>query len=179
MLNKWLPVWSKPMEKPIRTVEPRMEYQHPLVYNKDYTLWHCTSCLSNFRKKQSAKHKPCDQLASHMLAVIVQAHECGHTVWICNMPEANDKLMYCNRCGCYAQVKPDGLLKRCKATASSQRQRLETSLCKASTQPQGPYLGNRGWSQSAPKALQRKDGADTRQSWRNKGRTLKRIKGFK
>ncbi len=141
MLKKWLPMWSKPMEKPIRIVEPRMDYQHALTYNTDYNLWHCTSCLRNFRKKQSATTKPCDQLASHMLAVIVQAQECGHNVWICNMAEANDKLMYCNRCGCYAQVKPDGLLKRCKATASSQRQRLENFIMQGKHSTTGAILG--------------------------------------
>ena len=107
MLNKWLPVWSKPVGKPIKDRELRKQHEHTLTYTKDFDPWHCTACLSHFRKKQSAKNKPWDQLAGHMLSVIAQAQENGHNVWICNLVEATGKFVVCNRCGCYAQVRAE------------------------------------------------------------------------
>jgi len=38
MLNKWLPVWSKPVDRPIKEREARKQHEHTLTYTKDFDL---------------------------------------------------------------------------------------------------------------------------------------------
>ena len=129
------------MDKPAKIKQPPIQNEHTLTYNNDFGLWHCTACLNNFRKKQSATHKPCDQLAGRMLSVIVQAQENEHNVWICDMATPGNKLDFCNRCGCYAQVQAKDLLRRCKATAGGQRSRLVTCIQQEKHPTTGALLG--------------------------------------
>ena len=76
-----------------------------------------------------------------MLSIIVQAQENGHNVCICNLVEATGKFVFCNRGGSYAQVRDEGLLRRCKATSGGQRQRLVNWVQQGKHPTSGARLG--------------------------------------
>ena len=76
-----------------------------------------------------------------MLSVIVQAQENGHTVWICETSTPGNRLIFCNRCGCYAQVQAKNLLRRCEATSGGQHLRLVTCIQQGKHPTTGAPLG--------------------------------------
>jgi hypothetical protein len=101
--------------------------QHSLVWLPFIQKWACRVCQRNFRTKATSSRADCKPInaASYWQKsrgrVIGAAIEAGHTMWVCSYLQQPGSLLFCNVCGCYAQVKAVGLWNQCLGQNHTQR----------------------------------------------------------
>ena len=87
----------------------------------------------------------------------VQLHEQGHEFRMCQVLGKGTCVVFCRKCGAYAETQPRGILRPCRAARSGQRHRL-----KAFAEGKHPTL--KGRALSAPRRLP--------QRWQPTGATI-------
>ena len=100
---------------------------HSLVWLLFLHKWTCTICLRHFRKGTDSRQRTCKGLPKkkfwrHNRARIVgQATAAGHKLMVCRYIHQPGSLLFCNSCGCHAEVRAKGLLTKCLGHQHTQR----------------------------------------------------------
>jgi hypothetical protein len=93
---------------------------HDLVWLPFLHQWSCQICFRQFRTTATSRKTKC-QWKKSGISTVVSARAAGHSLWVCNYLYQPGSLLFCNKCGCYAQVKAVGLLQTCIGSNHSQR----------------------------------------------------------
>jgi hypothetical protein len=101
--------------------------KHTLMWLPFIQKWACKVCQRNFRTHASSHRADCKPINSGSFwqksrgRIAGAAIEAGHTLWVCSYLQQPGSLLFCNSCGCYAQVKAVGLWDNCLGKNHTQR----------------------------------------------------------
>ena len=144
MLRLWVPTNPVPHRAKVPKT-PKIAVQHALDWLPFLHKWGCGQCLRIFRTRAASAKHTCSGLSQTAVKTVKAAQNHGHQLMVCNYLQSPGSFVFCNRCGCYSQVRVIGLGRTCVGRAGSQLHRLHTRTSRqADTLPQGHCLASLG-----------------------------------
>ena len=92
---------------------------HALVYNSRLHMWKCAACLRTFRFKATAAKVACKPLRSHKYDIAARSVGKGHVLWRAEYRAGPRQVIFCSRCGCYAEQRTRLLRDRCAGSKTA------------------------------------------------------------
>ena len=99
-----------------RTLGPsvvRVRTPHLPVFHEGFRLYRCALCLSAARTKHRLQTSSCSRVPKRLLALIDRSRAQGHRLMFAAYAHGPGSLVYCSRCGYYAEARVDNLVKPC------------------------------------------------------------------
>ena len=113
LLQLWLPNSPAPHRAKAIKEAPAVRLGHDLEWLPFLHKWGCRQCLKVFRNRTTSARCSCSGLSPSAAKSVNIAQGHGHQLMVCNYVQMPGTFMFCNRCGCYSQLRVIGLGRAC------------------------------------------------------------------
>ena len=141
---KLLRLWVPTNPTPHRAKTPKalkIRVLHDLEWLPFLHKWGCGKCLRIFKTRATSAKSTCSGLSQSAVKSVKAAQSHGHQLMVCNYLQSPGSFLFCNRCGCYSQVRVIGLGRTCLGRAGSQLHRLHRHIQSGKHPTTGALLG--------------------------------------
>jgi hypothetical protein len=140
LLKLWVP--NLPLPHRAKSARPaKTVAAHHLEWLPFLHKWGCGQCLRKFKTRASSAGSTCSGFSQAAMQAVSKAQEHGHRLLVCSYLQSAGSFLYCNRCGCYSQVRVMGLGRTCLGKAGSQLHRLHKHIQAGRHPTTGALLG--------------------------------------
>ena len=92
---------------------------HALVYNARLRIWKCAACWRSYRFRATAEKDGCKPLRAARNDIATRAIGKGHVLWRADYRAGPGQVIFCSRCGCYAEQRAKLLRERCTGSKTA------------------------------------------------------------